>query len=106
MKAKAGHEQETRRLLEELARYHREQPGYVAGYTLASRETGEVGRVSVWSEEAQANRVATTSHDLALRSELNLAVEPGSHRESSYEGVETPLAAMVHAGGAAQDRTA
>ncbi len=51
----------------------------------------------VWEDAGHANRVATSEHDLKLRSELNLAVEPGSHRESSFDG----LPAVPRGGGQA-----
>jgi hypothetical protein len=90
MKPKARQGRAARDLLEKLACYHQQQLGYVFGYTLASTDGGiEIGRVSVWADEQAANRAATTRHDLSLRSQLNLVIEPGSHRESSFDGTSS-----------------
>ena len=37
----------------------------------------------------QADHTATADYDLALRSELNFVVQPGSHRALSFAGVES-----------------
>ncbi len=83
--AKPGHERRAADLLRRLSDFHREQPGYLAGYLLAPGDGfPDIGRLAIWRDERAASAAATQQHDLALRSELNLVIDPASHRESAF----------------------
>ncbi len=99
MTPKAGGEARVHELLLELTAFHQQQDGFLGGYTLTARsDDGETGRITVWADEEYANKVAVTDQDLSLRSELNLVTEPGSHRESSFEGVASLPGAAIDRG--------
>jgi hypothetical protein len=83
---KAGQELRTRELLDLLAECHRELPGCLTSYTLAAvGRSHRLSRVAVWRHPRCANAAATTEHDLVLRSELRLAVVPGSDEERAFD---------------------
>ena len=91
MRARTGSEAEVRRLLDDLVAYYSKQPGYIAGYRLEPTEPdGTFGRIGIWENHEDAEKAAQTDHDLALRSQLNLAVL--DHQEHAYTGVEAPPA--------------
>lgn len=78
---------------EDLLAFFTGQPGFVRGYWLASHEPkGEIGRVTVWRSEADADRAATTQHVLAVRSELLRLIEEDSHVERSFTAYDPQLA--------------
>jgi hypothetical protein len=80
-------EARVRELLERLVTYYAEQPGYLAGYLLEPTEPdGFLGRIGVWETDKDAEHAAQQEYDLALRSQLNMAVE--EHREYSFIGHE------------------
>ncbi len=90
MRPKRGQEQRLTDLIDQLAAYYRQQPGFLNGYRLSALPgdtSGRLGRVGVWESAAAAERAAGTDHDLAMRSEVNMAVEDGSHEELAFEGV-------------------
>jgi hypothetical protein len=88
MMPKHGRESELESLLDQLVDYYEQQPGYVTGYRLKNIDgTGRVGRLGVWEDQHSAERAAQTDHDLALRSEVNMLVDEGTHEELSFEGV-------------------
>jgi quinol monooxygenase YgiN len=90
LRARAGQEDRARDLIAQLVAYYEQQPGYVRGYRLVhTDDAARLGRIGVWESEQDAARAAQTPHDLALRSELNLTVEEGSHQEYSFEGAES-----------------
>ncbi|MGE0228518.1 MAG: antibiotic biosynthesis monooxygenase [Dehalococcoidia bacterium] len=90
MRPKHGHEDEVNSLIDRLTEYYQQQPGYVTGYRLRNIDgSGRVGRLGVWERHEDAEHAATTDHDLALRSQLNLLVEDTSHEEYSFEGLPT-----------------
>lgn len=91
MRPKPGQEQRLADLIEQLVTYYQQQPGFLHGYRLSALPgdiSGCLGRVSVWEGAAAAERAAGTDYDLALRSEVNMAVEDGSHEELAFEGVQ------------------
>jgi hypothetical protein len=74
-------------LLDRLVAYYAEQPGHISGYRLEPTDPdGYLGRIGVWETEQDAERAAQTEFDLALRSQLNAAVD--EHREYSFNGSE------------------
>lgn len=94
MQPKAGRVAEVYAILSELAEYFAEQPGFIEGYKLQSKD-GLVGRITVWESEAAADHSAQTTHVLSLRARLNPDVEEGSHEEHAFEG--TRFAPMTDA---------
>jgi len=89
MKPKTGSDVEVRRILDDLAGYFANQPGYLGGFRIDSHDgTGLLGRITTWSDEAAADQAAQTDHVLAIRSQLNPVVEEGSHEEHAFQGTE------------------
>jgi hypothetical protein len=85
MKATPGREGEVSAIMDDLLAFFSQQQGFVAGYKLAAAdETGDIGRVTVWRSEAEADAVAQTNHVLARRSELRPMIVEGSHEERSF----------------------
>jgi len=76
-------------ILDELVTLYSEQPGFISGYRLRPHDgSARVGRIGIWETEADAERAANLPHGFALRSDLNRAVEAGSHQEYSFTGIE------------------
>jgi heme-degrading monooxygenase HmoA len=68
---KAGHEAKVAAIMDDLLAFYAKQPGFVTGYKLASAdETGDVGRVTVWRSEHEAEAAAQSNHNLSRRAEL------------------------------------
>lgn len=87
MKARAGEEARVRDLLDNLVTYYSTQAGYIGGYRLESTAAdGTFARIGIWQREEDAEHAAQTDHDLALRSQLNMAVT--EHAEHAYTGTE------------------
>ncbi len=84
MQPKSGRHAEVKELLEDLAGYFAQQPGFVEGYGLYSSDA-LVGRVTVWENEQSAEAAAQSNHVLSVRSRLNTDVESGSHQEHAFE---------------------
>ncbi len=85
MRSMPGHEAEVDRLNRELVAYYRRFPGCLAAYYVQAADgSGEVGRVSVWQSEDDADRAASDDHSLALRSQLHLLIQPG-HQDRSFQ---------------------
>jgi len=90
MRPKHGREDEVNELIDRLVAYYEQQPGYITGYRLRNIDgTDRVGRLGVWDRHEDAEHAATTDHDLALRSQLNLMIEDESHEEYSFDGIPT-----------------
>ena len=95
MHPKPGQEERVSQILDDLLSFLPTQPGYVRGYKLSGEPhnpQGRVGRLVVWLSEADANRAATTQHDLSVRSELMQLIEEDSHAERSYTAFDPQLA--------------
>ena len=91
MQPKPGQADRVNELLDQLIDFYEDQPGYVTGYRLTPHDgSGRLGRIGVWEDDKSAEHAATADHDLALRSELNMVVESGSHQELSFEGLLAP----------------
>ncbi|HXG42047.1 MAG TPA: antibiotic biosynthesis monooxygenase [Dehalococcoidia bacterium] len=85
MRPMAGHEAEVESLNRELVAYYRRFPGCLAAYFVQAADgSGELGRVSVWEREEDADRAANDDHSLALRSRLHLLIQPG-HQDRSFQ---------------------
>lgn len=84
VKPRPGQEDRVIEILEALSATTANSPGWQANYVARPRdESGEVARISVYDDEASAEREAATPTVLSLRSELHLVVEPG-HRERGF----------------------
>jgi hypothetical protein len=90
MQPKSGQEAEVSKILSDLVAFYAQQPGYIRGFTLVSpaRES-QIGRLTFWTAERDAENVANTQHVLALRAELLRHVEPGTDNERSFVAEET-----------------
>ncbi len=84
VKPRPGQEERVLEIFKALSDTTANSPGWQASYVARPRDdSGEIARVSVYDDEASAEREAATPTVLALRSELHLAVEPG-HRERGF----------------------
>src|ERR1700674_5692839 len=100
MRPLRGRRERALELLGELIDFYAIQPGYLDAYTLtspAAEEATEVGRITLWREEQDGDRTATTPHVLALRAELLRCVEEGSDVERGFTAKAGPLGALIHA---------
>jgi hypothetical protein len=80
-----GDEDKVSAIMDDLLNFFAAQRGFVAGYKLKSADASrEVGRVTVWRSEAEADTVAQMNHVLARRSELTPMIVEGSHQERSF----------------------
>jgi quinol monooxygenase YgiN len=85
MRPMTGHEAEVESLNRELVAYYRRFPGCLAAYFVQAADgSGELGRVSIWEREEDADRAANDDHSLALRSRLHLLIQPG-HQDRSFQ---------------------
>jgi quinol monooxygenase YgiN len=94
-----GHERAVAEIMDDLVSFYAKQPGYVSGYKLAAADgLGDVGRVTIWKSEHDAEAAAQTNHVLSKRSELNELIEEDSHVERSYaaEDESSLLARLIH----------
>jgi heme-degrading monooxygenase HmoA len=81
---------EVRRHYEELVAYVARFPGFLGGWVLqASEEAGEVGRLTLWETEADANHAANDPHALALHAELQFDVT-GQLWDRSFHAFPSP----------------
>lgn len=84
VKPRPGHEERVVELLKALSEATAGSPGREANYVLRPRdESGELARISIYQDEASAEREASTTKVQSLRSELHLVIEPG-HRERAF----------------------
>jgi quinol monooxygenase YgiN len=85
-----GEEQRVHELQGEIAKWVVTQPGCRASYLLHPHDdSGEIARVTIYESEEAADRTASHAHMMALRSQLNLAIEAdhverGFHAEAEY----------------------
>ncbi|HTE83693.1 MAG TPA: hypothetical protein VK821_03100 [Dehalococcoidia bacterium] len=85
VRPKSGQEEKVSDILNDLVGFYAGQPGYLQGYTLVTTAPGsEVGRLTMWRSERDAETTASTQHVMAQRSELMRLVEGGSHIERSF----------------------
>lgn len=87
MTPKAGHEAEVAAIMDDLLAFYAKQPGFVTGYKLASADAAdEVGRVTVWKSEHEAEAAAQSNHNLSRRAELIPIV--GADEERSFHAAD------------------
>ena len=99
MTAKPGHEADVATMIDDLVTFYRQQPGFVTGYKLiAADATGDIGRVTVWRSEADADEAARTDHVLSRRADLAGMTIEDSHQERGFhaEDDSSPLARLIH----------
>jgi hypothetical protein len=90
MQPKSGQEADVSQILTDLVAFYAQQPGYIRGFTLVSpARENQIGRLTFWLTEHDAENVAQTQHVLSLRAELLRLVESGSHLERSFVAEET-----------------
>ena len=80
----AGREDEASKVNQELVDFYGAQEGCASSHFVkAADNSGEQGRISIWSSERAANEAATREHSLQLRSRLHLLVRRG-HQDRSF----------------------
>jgi heme-degrading monooxygenase HmoA len=87
MRPQEGRTEEVERLLSDLVRSFREQKGFIAGWRVSALDrSGEVGRVTVWESEQDADHAANVQHVMAVRSEINRLIEDETeHVERAFQ---------------------
>ncbi|MGH2632955.1 MAG: antibiotic biosynthesis monooxygenase [Tepidiformaceae bacterium] len=80
---------ETAKHLEELFRQLAEltssEDGCLQSYLLRPHDdSGEIARIALYRDEKAAERAAAGESVMALRSQLDLAIEPRSHQERAF----------------------
>jgi quinol monooxygenase YgiN len=84
VKPRPGQEERAVEILHALSAATAGSPGWQANYVLRPHDdSGDLARISIYEDEASAEREAATPTVLSLRSELHLVVEPG-HRERGF----------------------
>lgn len=92
MKPIDGHEAELRKLHKELIQFFKTLQGFVEGYVIETTDdTGRIGRVTVWEQDADADHAAMQQHTLTVRSSMLQLIEEdtAAHRELAYKA--TPV---------------
>lgn len=83
---KVGQESSVSEILNDLLDFYASQPGYIEGYSLTPQDTGtELGRLTLWQSERDAENTASNQHVMAQRAELLRFVEGDSHVERSFQ---------------------
>lgn len=89
-------EQQVAGLVDDLLSYYAKQPGYVSGFKLRSTaDRLQLGRVTIWRSNEDADAAAQSAHVLARRSELLLLIE--DEYDGTFDAAEAAesLAALV-----------
>lgn len=87
VKPRPGQEESTVKILHALSAATAGSPGWLGNYVLRPHDdSGDLARISIYEDEASAEREAATPSVMSLRSELHLIVEPG-HRERGFFSV-------------------
>ena len=69
-----GQEKRFEEVMSKLAAWSKEQPGCLEAYLLKPHDnSGELARISIYTDESVAEKIAMSDHFMALRSELQLA---------------------------------
>jgi hypothetical protein len=80
-----GQEARVSMILDDLLTFYAAQPGYLEGYSLdPQRPGGELGRLTFWRSEDDAEVTAGNQHVMAQRAELLRLIEGDSHVERSF----------------------
>lgn len=78
--------QEVRKHYEELVSYVAKMEGCLAAWVMVPHDdSGEIGRMSMWATQADANRAANDPHTMALHSELEFDTSGGVW-DRSFDG--------------------
>jgi quinol monooxygenase YgiN len=74
------------RQIAELAGTH---PGCLESYVLKPHDdSGEIARIAIYQDETSAEHAASNDAIMALRSELDLIVDPRSHQERAFFSID------------------
>jgi hypothetical protein len=96
MVPKAGYESQVAAILDDLLGFYATQPGYIEGYSLLPQlPGGEMGRLTVWNAENDAEATAHHPHVMAQRSELLRIVADNSRIERSFEAERRAVHQLV-----------
>ncbi len=80
-----GEEARLESIMRELTEEVSGQPGCQSAYILRPHDdSGEVARITIYDDEKVAEQHAQSARVLSLRSEMNLACEPGGHTERAF----------------------
>ena len=93
MTPQTGREQEVGELIDSLLQLYKGRPGFITAYRLTAHPAGgrtRMGRLSMWTSEADIRSMAANDRDMALQSQLKLITDDTTHEEYSFEGF--PLA--------------
>lgn len=83
-KARKGEEKRLEELMRKLVTLTEGQEGFVESYLLRPHDdSGEIVRITIYRDEASAERAANNQSVMALRSELHLIAEAG-HMERAF----------------------
>ena len=78
------------RLLDQLEEHLSALPGYIMGFRFAGHEDADqLGRISLWRTQQEADHAANLTHTLALRSDIHRLIDPG-HLETLVEVKGSP----------------
>jgi quinol monooxygenase YgiN len=84
MKPQSGREEEVLALNRELVSFYHKQKGCIVSHVIeAADDSGEVGRVTFWESEEDADRAATLDHSMSVRASLHLLIQKG-HQDRSF----------------------
>ncbi|HEY5475233.1 MAG TPA: antibiotic biosynthesis monooxygenase [Tepidiformaceae bacterium] len=87
VKPRPGQEARALEMLHALSAATAGSPGWQANHVMRPHDdSGELVRISIYEDEASAEREAASATVMALRSELHLVIEPG-HRERGFFSV-------------------
>jgi quinol monooxygenase YgiN len=83
-KPRKGEEQRLEDVMRKLATVTEGYEGFVESYVLRPHDdSGEIARITIYRDEASAERAANNQSVMALRSEMHLIAEPG-HVERAF----------------------
>ena len=80
-----GEEERVMQTMKSLAEAVLGKEGCLSSYVAKAKDGGDVARISTFTDEAAADTTANDAHVMALRSELNMAVD--THIERAFETI-------------------
>lgn len=73
------------RLFRELAQLTSQEDGCLQSYLLQPHDdSGEIARIAIYRDEKAAEQAASDEPVMALRSQIDLVIEPRTHRERAF----------------------
>ena len=75
-----GRHEEAQALQEQVLNTISQQKGFLMGFSFVD-PGGQIGRVALWESAEDATHAAQQEHLMALRSQINLLVEPSAATE-------------------------